>query len=46
LRLLRMPLSASRKRELLGRLARHLFDRNSLKSSFKARKKSWINLNM
>ncbi len=46
LRLLRMPLSARRKRELLGWLARHLVDRNSLRRSFQARKKSWINLNM
>ena len=45
LRLLGMPLSVGRKRELLGWLARHLFDRNSLRSTFKARKKSWINLN-
>jgi glycosyltransferase involved in cell wall biosynthesis len=44
LRLLRMPLSARRKREVLGWLAGHLFDRNSLRSSFQARKKSWINL--
>jgi glycosyltransferase involved in cell wall biosynthesis len=46
LRLLRMRLSARRKLELLGWLARHLFDRNSITCSFKARKKSWINLNL
>jgi len=45
LRLLRTPLAARRKLELLGWLARHLFDRKSIQSSFKARKKSWINLN-
>lgn len=45
LRLLRMPLSARRKRELLGWLVRHLFDRDSLRTSFQARKKSWVNLN-
>jgi O-antigen biosynthesis protein len=45
-RLLRMPLSATRKVELLGWLAKHLFDRNSISSSFKARKKLWINSNL
>jgi glycosyltransferase involved in cell wall biosynthesis len=45
LRLLRMRLAARRKLELLGWLARHFFDRNSVSNSFKARKKSWVNLN-
>lgn len=45
LRLLRWPLSVSRKLELLVWLARHPLNRNSLRNSFKARKKSWINLN-
>ncbi|MGA2241850.1 MAG: glycosyltransferase family 2 protein [Verrucomicrobiota bacterium] len=44
-RLLRMPLAARRKLELLGWLARHLFDRKSIQSSFKARKKAWVNAN-
>jgi glycosyltransferase involved in cell wall biosynthesis len=45
LRLLRMRLSARRRLELIGWLSKHLFDRNSLRSSFKARKKAWIGLN-
>jgi glycosyltransferase involved in cell wall biosynthesis len=44
LRLLRMPLPARQKLELLGWLARHAFDRTSLRHSFQARKKSWMNL--
>jgi glycosyltransferase involved in cell wall biosynthesis len=45
LRLLRMALGARQKLELLKWLATHLFDRKSIQNSFKARKKSWINLN-
>jgi len=45
LRLLRMTPGARQKLELLKWLATHLFDRKSIQSSFKARKKSWINAN-
>jgi glycosyltransferase involved in cell wall biosynthesis len=45
LRLLRMSPGAGQKLELLKWLATHLLDRKSIQSSFKARKKLWINLN-
>jgi glycosyltransferase involved in cell wall biosynthesis len=45
LRLLRMTPGARQKLELLKWLATHLFDRKSIQSSFKARKRLWINTN-
>jgi glycosyltransferase involved in cell wall biosynthesis len=41
LRLLRMPLDRKLKLELLKWLAKHLFDRTSIRKSFKVRKKQW-----
>jgi hypothetical protein len=41
LRLLRMPLEMKQKLELLKWLAKHLFDRTSIRNSFKVRKKQW-----
>jgi glycosyltransferase involved in cell wall biosynthesis len=41
LRLLRMHLEMKQKLELLKWLAKHFFDRTSIKNSFKVRKKQW-----
>jgi glycosyltransferase involved in cell wall biosynthesis len=44
-RLLRTRIAPRQKLELLKWLATHFFDRKSIGNSFRARKKSWVNLN-